>query len=65
MSKPQTSPEHELNKPIAYCLHIDDDLLKVTRQKLQLARYPEELADIAADDWDQGAKVETVQKLAE
>lgn len=56
---------HELNKPVPYTLHVDDELLDLTRKKLQLARYPEELTDIGDDNWSQGAKVKTVKRLAE
>lgn len=65
MSKPQASPKYELNQTVPYTLHIDDDLLNVTKQKAQLARYPEELVDPADDDWNQGAKVKAVQDLAD
>ena len=57
-------PEYELNKPIPYSLHVDDHLLELTKQKLQLARYPEEQSDIGDHDWSQGAKVKVVQRLA-
>lgn len=65
MFKSQASRKYELNKPVPYTLHIDDDLLNVTKQKLQLARYPDELIDLADDDWNQGAKVKAVQALAD
>ena len=65
MSKPQASPEYELNKPIRYTLRVDDDLLSITKQKLQLARFPEEQDDVADDDWSQGAKVKVVRDLAD
>ena len=58
-------PEYQLNKPIPYTLHLDDDLLELTKQKLQRARYPEEQSDIGDDDWSQGAKVKVVQRLAQ
>lgn len=60
----QGDPEYELNKPVPYNLHLDDDLLSLTKQKLQLSRYPEEQLDIAEDDWSHGAKVQVVQRLA-
>ncbi|KAL9099715.1 MAG: hypothetical protein Q9163_004824 [Psora crenata] len=63
MSKADTTDD--LNKPIPYKLHIDDELLAATKQKLQLSRYPEEQSDIGEDDWNQGAKVHTVRRLAE
>ena len=64
MSKIEPSTEYQLNQPISYTLRIDDDLLKATNQKLQLARFPEELVEVADDDWNQGAKVKAVQELA-
>ena len=57
--------EYHLNKPVPYTLHLDDHLLSLTKQKLQLARYPEELSDIRDDYWNQGAKVKVVQRLAD
>jgi hypothetical protein len=50
MFKPQASSKYELNKPVPYTLHIDDDMLHATKQKLRLARYPVELFDLAEDD---------------
>lgn len=32
----------ELNNPVPYKLYVDDELLDLTKKKLQLARYPEE-----------------------
>lgn len=64
MSQIYADVDYELNKPLSYNLHVDDDLLSLTKQKLQLARYPDELSDIGDDDWSQGAKVKVVQRLA-
>lgn len=50
MFKPQASSKYKLNKHIPYTLHIDDDLLHVTKQKLRLSRYSVELVDLAEDD---------------
>lgn len=55
---------YKLNIPVAYRLDVSDELLTVTKQKLQLARYPEELVDLAEGDWDQGSKVSVVRRLA-
>ncbi|KAL8930004.1 MAG: hypothetical protein Q9172_000236 [Xanthocarpia lactea] len=55
----------ELNKPAPYKLHISDELLNLTKQKLQLARLPEEQTDVGDDDWSQGAKVKVVKRLTE
>ena len=60
MSKSQASTEYELNEPVPYILRVGEDLLSVTKQKLQLARFPEELDDLADDDLSQGAKVKVV-----
>ena len=40
----------ESNKPVPYGLPVDEELLSVTNQKLQLARYPEEQTDIGEND---------------
>lgn len=56
--------DYELNKPVPYNIHLDDNLLSLTKQKLQLARYPEEQSDVGDDDWSQGSKVKVVQRLA-
>ena len=55
---------YELNKPVPYTLHVDDVLLETTKKKLQLARYPKELDDLAEDDWSHGAKVKAVRDVA-
>lgn len=57
--------DYQINNPLPYKLHINDDLLSLTEQKLQLARYPDEQSDILDHDWTQGAKVKVVQRLAE
>lgn len=57
--------EATFNKPTPYTLHLDDDLLELTKKKLQVARFPEEQADVGDDDWSQGAKVKVVKRLAE
>ncbi|KAL8812816.1 MAG: hypothetical protein Q9223_002028 [Gallowayella weberi] len=54
-----------LNKAVPYSIDVDDELLEITKQKLAIARYPEELGDVGDDDWDQGAKVKEVQRLAD
>lgn len=60
----QDNPVYKLNRPVPYNIHLDDDLLSLTKQKLQLARYPEEQSDVGDDDWSQGTKVKVVQRLA-
>ena len=64
MSQNQPGSTWELNKVIPFPIHVDDNLLAITKEKLSLARFPEELTDIAADDWSQGAKVKVVKRLA-
>ena len=41
---------YKLNEPVPFTLRLDDELLKTTKQKLELARFPEEPEDIADDD---------------
>ncbi|CAG8209246.1 unnamed protein product [Penicillium olsonii] len=57
--------ELKFNVPVAYQIHVDRELLKLTTQKLALARYPEEQSDFNANNWSQGAKVARVRQLAE
>ncbi|KAK4696198.1 hypothetical protein P7C71_g1681, partial [Lecanoromycetidae sp. Uapishka_2] len=61
----QQAVEYELNEPVPYTLHVEDEQLSTTKHKLALARYPEELEDVSDDDWGQGAKVKVVKRLAE
>ena len=53
------------DKPKPYTLHVSDELLKTTKQKLDLARFPSELEDTPEDDWSFGAKTSRVKELAE
>ncbi|CAI4220212.1 unnamed protein product [Parascedosporium putredinis] len=55
----------KVNKPVRFKLHVDRELLQVTKQKLALTRYPEEQTDFGPDNWSQGAKVHKVKELAE
>ncbi|KAL3459146.1 Alpha/Beta hydrolase protein [Aspergillus heterothallicus] len=55
----------KFNIPVPYDIHVDRELLDVTKQKLALARYPEEQTDFGEDNWAQGAKVSRVKQLAE
>lgn len=57
--------KESFNAPKPYTLRLDDQLLDVTKQKLRLARFPEEQTDVGDDDWSQGAKVKVVKRLAE
>ena len=61
----QGDSEYQLYKPVSYDLHIDQDLLSLTKQKLQLARFPDEPSDIGDDDWSLGTKVKVVRRLAD
>jgi hypothetical protein len=54
-----------LNQPIEYVPEVDTKFLEQTRQKLALARYPEEQSDFGPENWSQGAKVHEVSRLAE
>jgi hypothetical protein len=56
--------ELKLNQPVPFSVQFDKDLVKTTRQKLDLARYPSEQSDFGPNDWSQGAKVAQVQRLA-
>ena len=58
------SQTYDLNKPIPITLRVDDELLSVTKQKLELARFPEQQVDVGNDDWSDGASVKVVRKLA-
>lgn len=55
----------KFNVPVPYKIHVDDELLEITKQKLALARYPEEQTDFDENNWAQGAKVSRVKELAE
>lgn len=65
VSLPVSTDELKLNTPVPFHLHVDRELLKTTKQKLALARYPQEQSDFGEDDWSQGAKVAAVKLLAE
>ena len=55
----------KFNVPVPYTLSVDRELLESTKQKLALARYPEEQTDFGESNWAQGAKVSRVKQLAE
>ena len=55
----------KFNVPVPYTLYVDRELLENTKQKLALARYPEEQTDFGENNWAQGAKVSRVKQLAE
>ncbi len=57
--------ELRLNQPVQFSVRFSQDLIELTRQKLDLARYPFEQTDFGADDWSQGAKVAKVKQLAQ
>lgn len=65
LSLPVSADELPLNSPVPFRLHVDRGLLELTKQKLALARYPQEQSDFGEDDWSQGAKVATVREVAE
>ncbi|KAH7042130.1 Alpha/Beta hydrolase protein [Macrophomina phaseolina] len=55
----------KFGKPIHWRITLDSKFLEITKQKLSLARFPEEQTDSDRDDWSQGAKVFRVKELAE
>uniref|UniRef100_A0A8H7K5A2 Epoxide hydrolase N-terminal domain-containing protein n=1 Tax=Bionectria ochroleuca TaxID=29856 RepID=A0A8H7K5A2_BIOOC len=55
----------ELNQPVRFSVRFNPDLIRLTQQKLELARFPVEQSDFGADDWSQGAKVDRVQRLVQ
>lgn len=57
--------ELKFNVPVPYQIHVDRELLDVTKQKLALARFPEEQSDFGENNWAQGAKVSRVKELAD
>lgn len=57
--------ELRLNKPVPFSIRFSPDLIQLTQQKLQLARYPFEQSDFGPDDWSQGAKVDKVKQLVQ
>lgn len=58
------SQDYDLNRPVPFTLRVDDELLSITKQKLELARFPEQQADVGDDDWSDGASVKVVRRLA-
>lgn len=55
----------QLNVPVLFQPTVSLQLLEQTRQKLGLARFPDEQDGFGADDWTQGATVGKVKQLAE
>ncbi|KAF4306293.1 hypothetical protein GTA08_BOTSDO05276 [Botryosphaeria dothidea] len=57
--------ELKFNEPVPWQVTVDHELLEITKQKLSLARFPEEQSDFDKEDWSQGAKVarERLNKL--
>lgn len=55
----------EFNVPVLYAVRVDRQFLDLTRQKLALARYPEEQSDFGEDNWAQSAKVSRVKQFTE
>lgn len=55
----------KVDRPQKIKIGIEKDFLSLTKQKLSLARYPEEQIDFGPQDWSQGAKVSAVKELAE
>lgn len=65
LKSPVPLKDLKFNISVPYTPHVDRQLLEVTKQKLALARYPEEQMDFGEEDWPQGAKVSRVKQLAE
>ncbi|KAM5510166.1 epoxide hydrolase [Fusarium oxysporum f. sp. phaseoli] len=57
--------ELKLNQPVPFSVRFSQDLIRLTRQKLDLARFPFEQSDFGPEDWLQGAKVAEVNRLAQ
>lgn len=55
----------KFGKPIHWRITLDSKFLEITKQKLSLARFPEEQTDFDRDHWSQGAKVFKVKEVAE
>jgi hypothetical protein len=53
----------QLNVPVRFRPTVNPQLLEQTKQKLALARFPEEQEGFGPEDWRQGSKVEKVKKL--
>ena len=49
----------------AYTMRVPDDFLKLTNDKLKLARFPEEYENVDEQDWSECAKVSEVKRLTE
>lgn len=60
-----SSEQLSFNIPVSFQFRFDTDLIAVTKQKLSLARFPEEQSDFDEKNWSQGAKVSRVKQLAE
>ena len=58
-----TKSIYEISKSMPYIIHVPDPLLAATKQKLQLARYPTELADV--ENWSHGSRVDSVHHLTD
>lgn len=57
--------ELKFNEPVPWQVTVDRELLETTKQKLSLARFPEEQSNFDKEDWSQGAKLARVKELAE
>ena len=55
----------KFNVSVPYKIHVERELLEHTKQRLSLARYPEEQSEFRGENWKQGAKVSRVKQLAE
>jgi hypothetical protein len=62
---PESASQMPFNVPQPFHVKIDEKFLENTKQKLSLARYPEEQSDFGPENWSQGAKVDEVRRLAD
>lgn len=65
LKSPISLKDLKFNVPVSYTIRVDRQFLDLTRQKLALARYPEEQSDFGENNWAQGAKVSRVKQLTE
>jgi Epoxide hydrolase N terminus len=62
---PESVSQMPFNIPQPFDVKVDKEFLETTKQKLRLARYPEEQSDFGPENWSQGAKVGEVKRLAD
>jgi hypothetical protein len=55
-----TKFESTMSTPEPFEIHVSDELLRVTRAKLESARFPDELQDVG---WEDGTPTSEIRKL--